>query len=120
MLSGCSIFAIVVIGLIVIALVFFLVRIISALRQVIDTLGLIVFGVRAIAQRTQPITPVMASINSNLSGSFFRPVAKSRISWLTPKTTLPCSTCRWRRADASRRSRAMPQQATFECRSDRG
>ncbi len=95
-MSGSAIFAIVVIGLIVVALAFFLIRIVLALHQVIDTLGKVVFGVRAVAYRTEPITPVVTDINRNLcavAGALEAEVAKAndpaRVSVMSPEPHPP-------------------------------
>ena len=48
------------------ALVFYLTRVVLILRSVVDTLGKVTFGVRAIAHRTAPIGPIVAEMNANL------------------------------------------------------
>ncbi|MGI8937565.1 MAG: hypothetical protein ACR2JF_04990 [Iamia sp.] len=49
------------------AIAFYLVRVVLILRDAVDTLGKVTFGVRAIAHRTEPITPVLADVNANLT-----------------------------------------------------
>ncbi len=49
------------------ALAFYLIRVVLILRDAVDTLGKVTFGVEAIAHRTQPITPVLADVNANLT-----------------------------------------------------
>lgn len=62
--------AIVSIGLAVVlsaALAFYLVRVVLILHRAVDTLGKVTFGVRAIAHRAEPITPVLTDVNANLA-----------------------------------------------------
>lgn len=54
-------------GLVVVALAFYLIWVILILRHVVDTLGKVTFGVRAIAHRTEPIEPVLSQINGDLT-----------------------------------------------------
>lgn len=49
------------------AIAFYLIRVVLILRDAVDTLGKVTFGVRAIAHRTEPITPVLADVNANLT-----------------------------------------------------
>ncbi len=60
------IFTLVVVGLIVAALAFYLTWVVLLLRDIHDTLGKVAFGVRAIAYRTSPLRPVIDEINGNL------------------------------------------------------
>lgn len=56
----------VVVGLIVAALAFYLAWVVVLLRTIHDTLGKVTFGVRAIAHRTAPLGPLVDEINGNL------------------------------------------------------
>lgn len=66
-MSPEAIFVLVVIGVLVAALAAYLVRVIMILHHAVDTLGKVLFGVRAIAHRTEPVTPVVKDLNANLS-----------------------------------------------------
>ncbi|MHB1712105.1 MAG: hypothetical protein ACYCV7_11990 [Acidimicrobiales bacterium] len=75
-----AIFLLVVIAVLVGTLAAYLIRVIFILRHVTDTLGKVVFGVRAIAFRTEPIGSVVTDLNANLSavaGALEGLVAKS-------------------------------------------
>lgn len=65
-MPAVGIYAIVVSGLIVAALAFYLIRVVIILHHVTDTLGKVTFGVRAIAHRVEPVGPVVTDINTNL------------------------------------------------------
>lgn len=52
--------------LLVVALAFSLSWVVLLLRQIADTLGKVTFGVRAIAHRTEPITPLVTELNADL------------------------------------------------------
>lgn len=52
--------------LLVAALAFSLSWVVLLLRQITDTLGKVTFGVRAIAHRTEPITPLVTELNADL------------------------------------------------------
>lgn len=54
-------------GLLVAALAVYLITIIFILRRILDTLGLVTFGVRAIAHRAEPITPWLTDVNNDLT-----------------------------------------------------
>ncbi len=56
----------VVVGLIVAALAFYLTWVVLILRDIHDTLGKVTFGVRAIAHRTAPLGSVITEINGHL------------------------------------------------------
>lgn len=60
------IFTLVVVGLIVAALAFYLAWVVLLLRDIHDTLGKVTFGVRAIAHRTAPLKSLVDEINGNL------------------------------------------------------
>ncbi len=53
--------------LLVAALAFYLIWVVRILHHAVDTLGKVTFGVRAIAHRTEPIAPVLADVNANLT-----------------------------------------------------
>ncbi len=58
----------VAVGILVAALALYLVLIAFILGKVRDHAGLIVFGVRAIADQVTPVKPVLGEINADLSG----------------------------------------------------
>lgn len=66
-MSAAAIAAIVVTGVLVVALAGYLAWVVLILRHLTDTLGKVVFGVRAIAYRVEPVGPVVAEVNSNLA-----------------------------------------------------
>lgn len=53
-------------GLLVIALAVYLILIARNLRHAVDTLGLITFGVRAIAHRVEPLEPIATQIRDDV------------------------------------------------------
>lgn len=60
--------ATIVISLVIaVVLAGYLIRVILILRHAVDTLGKVTFGVRAIALRAEPIDPVLADVNANLT-----------------------------------------------------
>ncbi|MDP8958871.1 MAG: hypothetical protein M3N51_06650 [Actinomycetota bacterium] len=65
-MSAVAIVTVVVVGLLVLALAAYLITIALILRRVIDTLGLVTFGVRAIAHQTAPINELVTGINADL------------------------------------------------------
>ncbi len=65
-MSAGAIAAIVVTGVLVAALAFFLIWVVLILRRLTDTLGKVVFGVGAIAHRVQPIGPLVVDLNADL------------------------------------------------------
>ncbi len=65
-MSAVAIFTLVLVGLLVAALAFYLLWVFFILRAVIDTLSKVTFGARAIAHRTEPVIPVMTEVNANL------------------------------------------------------
>lgn len=67
-MSAAAITAIVVTGVLVAALAFYLIWVVVILRRLTDTLGKVVFGVGSIAHRVQPIGPLVTEINSDLGG----------------------------------------------------
>jgi hypothetical protein len=64
--SAAAIAALVVTGLLVVALAFYLLWVVVVLRRLVDTLGKVVFGVQAIAHRVSPLGPVLDDVNSDL------------------------------------------------------
>ncbi len=66
-MSTAAIVTLVVVGVLVAALAFYLLWVVVILRRLTDTLGKVTFGVRAIAHRVEPIGPVVAEINADLT-----------------------------------------------------
>ncbi len=62
-----AIVSLVIVFLLVAALAFYLIWVVLILRHAVDTLGKVTFGVRAIAHRTEPVGPVLADVNANLT-----------------------------------------------------
>lgn len=56
------------VALLVLALAAYLLAALFLLRKTLFTLGTINVGLRAIAQRVEPLEPVLGEINSDLSG----------------------------------------------------
>lgn len=65
-MSAAAIAALVVTGVLVAALAFYLLWVVVILRRLTDTLGKVVFGVRAIAHRVEPVEQVVGEINGDL------------------------------------------------------
>ncbi len=65
-MSLVAIVSLVLVGVLVAALAFYLIWVVVILRRAVDTLGKVTFGVRAIAHRSEPIGPLVADINANL------------------------------------------------------
>ena len=65
-MSAAAIAALVVTGVLVVALAFYLLWVVVILRRLTDTLGKVVFGVRSIAHRVQPVEEVVGEINGDL------------------------------------------------------
>lgn len=65
-MSLAALVSLVIVGLLVAALAFYLIWVVLILRRVTDTLGKVTFGVRAIAHRTEPIGAVVEDVNANL------------------------------------------------------
>jgi hypothetical protein len=65
--SAAAIAALVVTGVLVAALAFFLLWVVVILHRLTDTLGKVVFGVRAIAHRVEPVGPVVGELNADLT-----------------------------------------------------
>jgi len=64
--SGSAIAAVVVTGVLIAALAFYLIWVVLILRRLTDTLGKVVFGVASIAHRVQPVGGLVGDINGNL------------------------------------------------------
>lgn len=54
------------VGILVLALAFYLIRIALILRSVIKTLGLITFGLRSIAFQTKPVNQILGEIKTDV------------------------------------------------------
>ena len=67
-MSTAAITALVVTGVLVAALAFYLVWVVIILRRLTDTLGKVVFGVASIAHRVQPVESLVGEINGDLVG----------------------------------------------------
>jgi hypothetical protein len=65
--SAAAVFALVVTGVLIAALAFYLLWVVVILRGLTDTLGKVLFGVRAIAHRVQPVDSVVDEINGDLT-----------------------------------------------------
>ncbi len=65
-MSAAAITAIVVSGVLVAALACYLIWVVFILRRLVDTLGKVVFGVRSIAHRVEPVGPLVTEINGDL------------------------------------------------------
>jgi hypothetical protein len=65
--SLLAILTLVVIGLIVVALAVSLVAILVQLRRILSTLGKVNVGLRVIAQRVEPLEPILAEVNGDLA-----------------------------------------------------
>jgi hypothetical protein len=62
-----GILTLVAVGLIVVALAAFLLTILVQLRRILFTLGTVNVGLRAIARRVQPLEPILAEVNTDLT-----------------------------------------------------
>ncbi len=67
-MSAAAIAALVVTGVLVAALAFYLLWVVVILRRLTDTLGKVAFGVGAIAHRVQPVEGLVEEINGDLIG----------------------------------------------------
>lgn len=66
-MPAAAIVTLVFTGLLVAALAFYLIWVVVLLRRIVDTLGKVVFGVRAIAHRTEPIGGILDEVNGDLA-----------------------------------------------------
>lgn len=67
-MSAAGIAALVVTGVLVAALAFYLLWVVVILRRLTDTLGKVVFGVDAIAHRVAPVEQLVGEVNGDLIG----------------------------------------------------
>lgn len=67
-MSAAAIAALVVTGVLVAALAFYLLWVVVILRRLTDTLGKVVFGVASIAHRVQPVGGLVGELNGDLIG----------------------------------------------------
>ncbi len=67
-MSAAAIAALVVTGVLIAALAFYLLWVVVILRRLTDTLGKVVFGVASIAHRVEPVEQVVGEINGDLIG----------------------------------------------------
>lgn len=67
MVNALYVASVALVGVLVLALATYLLTILYLLRSTHDTLGKVLFGVRAIAHRTQPIGPFLADVNRELA-----------------------------------------------------
>lgn len=66
MVNALYVASVAIVGVLVLALAAYLLTILYLLRSTHDTLGKVLFGVRAIAHRTEPIGPILADVNREL------------------------------------------------------
>lgn len=66
-MSAAAIAALVVTGVLVVALACYLVWVVLILRRLTDTLGKVVFGVAAVAHRVQPVEGILGEVNDDLT-----------------------------------------------------
>ena len=66
-MSAAAIAALVVTGVLIAALAFYLLWVVVILRRITDTLGKVQFGVASIAHRVEPVGQVVNEINDDLS-----------------------------------------------------
>jgi hypothetical protein len=64
--SAAAILTLVLVGAIVVVLAAFLLWVVAMLRRIVDTLGKVTFGVRAIAHRVEPVRPIVTEMNGDL------------------------------------------------------
>lgn len=67
-MPAAGIAALVVTAVLVLALAFYLLWVVLLLRRLTDTLGKVVFGVRSIAHRVEPVGGLVAEMNGDLVG----------------------------------------------------
>ncbi len=67
-MSAAAIAALVVTGVLIAALAFYLLWVVVILRRLTDTLGKVVFGVASIAHRVEPVGQIVGEINGDLIG----------------------------------------------------
>ncbi|MGI8613506.1 MAG: hypothetical protein ACR2KL_06130 [Nocardioidaceae bacterium] len=67
-MSVAAIIALVVTGVLIAALAFYLLWVVVILRRLTDTLGKVVFGVASIAHRVEPVERLVGEVNGDLVG----------------------------------------------------
>lgn len=67
-MPAAGIAALVVVGVLIAALAFYLAWVVLILRRLTDTLGKVLFGVRSIAHRVEPVESIVDEINGDLIG----------------------------------------------------
>lgn len=67
-MSAAAVAALVVTGVLIAALAFYLLWVVVILRRLTDTLGKVVFGVASIAHRVEPVEQLVGEINGDLTG----------------------------------------------------
>lgn len=67
-MSAAAVAALVVTGVLVAALAFYLLWVVAILSRLTDTLGKVTFGVAAIAHRVEPVQRLVGEINGDLIG----------------------------------------------------
>lgn len=66
-MPAAAIMTLVLTAVLVLALAYYLIRVVLILRHVNDQLGKVTFGVRAIAHQTEPIGALVTNMNGNLT-----------------------------------------------------
>lgn len=66
-MPAAAIMTLVIVAVLVLALAFYLIRVILILNHVNDQLGKVTFGVRAIENQTKPIGELVGDLNGNLT-----------------------------------------------------
>lgn len=66
-MPAVAIVTIIIALVVVAALAVYLVRVVLILRHATDTLGKVLFGVRAIAHRLEPVNPILTQVNEDLA-----------------------------------------------------
>ncbi len=65
-MSTAAVVALIVSGVLIAAVAFYLLWVVVLLRQLTDTLGKVAFGVGSIAHRVQPVEGLVTEINGDL------------------------------------------------------
>jgi hypothetical protein len=66
-MPAAAIFTLVIVAVLVLALAYYLARVVMILTHVNDQLGKVTFGVRAIENQTKPIGDLVEDLNGNLT-----------------------------------------------------
>lgn len=80
-MPAAAIVTLVLVGILIAALAAYLIWVVLILRNVIDTLGKITFGLRAIAHATEPVNPILTEIKGDvlaMQGALEALLAKER------------------------------------------